>query len=1810
MVPLCNVSLSGVGFSLRGRPDCLNSSMMFSLAARSYNDKYEAWEPLIEPVEGSLRYQSSPTAPGVASQLRITSTRDLNLNMSVSNANMILQAYASWNNLSHEASSSNIDGRWMATVHQRKNYYIVPQNKLGKDIYIRASEVMGLPRIIRMPAGDRKTLKMPVPDNMLDSHLKGGLLKKLPLILTIIVAEAELPKLEGFSSQQYSVGVRVYEDKNHPSQSYLRQQSARTCGTEPDGSESSDVEFVKWNEVFFFKVDSMVYVLCSSLGKDPPKHDSLVVLLAHLLQFRCFVHCEPVGYCCSSLKQLTGFQGNTDSNNYQSEFIWIDLCSGETELDATCRSLGRIKFAVLLPPRSETENFEKLFNGYRRSGSIQISPTEEGPWTTLRLNYGAPAACWRLGNDVVASEVSVNDGNRYVNLRSLVSVRNNTDFTLELCLKHRAANGVAESISGERKEAKYEECFATDEHFESQKYDSTLGWVSSTNFEGRASGLDLPAGWEWLDEWHVDNSVNRADGWVYAPDSESLKWPESYNSLRYVNYARQRRWIRNRKRAAEDFKSEIIVGPLKPGETVPLPLPCLSQSALYVLHLKPLNVEGTNQYSWSSVMDMPARSQQGERSTEISEICVSTLTETEKLLYCSEISGSSSSNLRDMWFCLSTQATEIAKDIHFNPIKDWTIVVKSPVSIANYLPLVAEISLLEMQASGHFLACYRGVLGSGETVKVYNADIRNPLYFSLLPQRGWLPQQEAVPLSDSNNSPSKTINLRSSVSGRIVQIILEQNHTNERPLQPKIIKVFSPFWLGIARCPPLSFRLVDVNARRSKKNPLSLQTKKVKEIVLEEITEEEIHEGYTIASALNFKALGLSVSIGQSGGEQFGPVKDLSPLGAMDGSLDLFAYNADGNCMQLFVSSKPCPYQSVPTKVRMHDTDWSFPIQIGKEDTVTLVLKKHDGTRRFLRTEIRGFEEGSRFIVVFRLGSANGPIRIENRTRNCTVRFRQTGFGEDAWIQLQPLSTAKFSWEDPYGQKVIDTEVYSGNDTGVFKFDLDKARFSSIGDNSGLFLHIENIGDIKVVKFMNIYALLSTPKEGSGSLLLGGNSHITAKMPEQGSPLELIVELGVVGISVVDHKPRELVYLYMEKFFISYLTGYDGGTTSRFKLILGYIQLDNQLPLTVMPVLLAPEQTPDVHHPVFKMTVTVRNENLDGLQIYPYVYIRVIDKSWRLSIHEPIIWALVDFFNNLQLDRIPQNSSVTQVDPEIRVDLIDISEVRLKVTLETAPAQRPHGLLGVWGPVLSAVGNAFKIQVHLRKVTHRDRFLRKSAVISAIGNRIWRDLIHNPLHLIFSVDVLGMTSSTLASLSKGFAELSTDGQFLQLRSKQVWSRRITGVGDGIVQGTEALAQGFAFGVSGVVRKPVESARQNGLLGLAHGLGQAFLVFLYSHEFGIHGYFILTMYYESTREREALGQMILYLAEASRNFGCTEIFKEPSKFAWSDCYEEHFVVPYHRIVLVTNRRVMLVQCVAPDKMDKKPCKIMWDVPWEEVMALELAKAGYPSPSHLIVHLKSFRRGESFVRVIKCNTEQVSEEGQPQAVRVCSVVRKMEGTPDLYETGQRHVSSLNEVDVTESHKQHRAIITSTTISSSGSVSNEQKLVEHSINFARIWSSDRESKGRCTLCRKQSLDSDEICSIWRPVCPDGYVSIGDIARSGSHPPNVAAIYRKSEMFALPVGYDLGYVALGCVAVPSFSEPELDYVYCIAESICEETTFEQQKIWSAPDSYPWACHIYQVHSDALHFVALRQPREESDWKPKRVIDNPQLSGQTSDAQ
>ncbi|PKA53298.1 hypothetical protein AXF42_Ash010028 [Apostasia shenzhenica] len=1618
------------------------------------------------------------------------------------------------------------------------------------------------------------------------------------------------------------------------------------------------------------------------------------------------------------------------------EFTWRDLSLAK-RMDCHDEShgeiFGRIRVAVLL---STIDGIKKDKNDKKHAkgaGYIQISPTREGPWTTVRLNYASPAACWRLGNDIVASEVSVKDGNRNVIIRSLVSVANNTDFVIDLRLKSKRPVESLNFTGEEHDEGNVGTDYSrshTAEFFETENYSPSVGWVRcspplpSSNPSAircikedyQKMPSDLPDGWEWVDEWHVDTAiVKTSDGWVYAPSAEHLKWPKSSDHIPSVNYARQRRWIRNRKYTSHDTNNVIPVGLLEPGHTIPLPLSGLLDSvASNVLQLRPKYNEQI-EYSWSSVIVKHVLS--GSVDTpEDSEICVSALVEADELLHCSEISSPSSNKGQGLWFCLSIRATQIGKDIHSDPIHDWKLTISSPLSIINFLPLTAEYSVM-CKPGGECSSCSQGNLLPGKSVKICNADVRDLLYLSVCPLGGWELIHEPVPMSNPSKSFSKTMNLRNSSSGRIVMIILEQNFDKDH-LIARTVRIYVPYWIASARCPPLIYKFTEQITRREKKRFSILSNSNVRpEKILSQITDEEMSSGYTIASALNFKYLGLSVSLRNPGKVQYGPIKDLSPLCDMDGSVDLDAYDTDGNCMRIFVSSKPCLYEAVPTKVvfvrpfiiftnrlgqdafirfnaddqpkillaydsrvpfvyqksgpekiqvRLQDTSWCFPLEIRKEDSVTILLKKQHGRRTYLRAEIRGYEEGSRFLVVLRVEPAHGPIRVENRMADKAIRIHQSGFSDDASVYLEPLSTSNFSWDDPYGQRLID--VFIDDRAFIPNISLEEANDSTALKAHGVKLCTEEFGDIKIVRFLNDkkLLLLGSNKMTGPTAVDRTETSSSKEMKANISPLDLIIELGIVGVSLIDHRPRELLYLYLERFFVSYSTGYDAGKTSRLKLIVGGLQLDNQLPLTIMPVLLAPDEMLDLSHSVFKATITLSNENIDGTLVFPYVYVRVTDKCWRINIHEPVVWALIDFYNNLRLDTIPSDSGVTEVDPEIRIDLIDVSEIKLKVCLETEPDQRPPGALGIWGPIFSAVGNAFKLQLHLRKVVHKNRFMRKSFILPAIVNRIKRDLIHNPLHIIFSVDVLGMTKSTLSSLSKGFAELSTDQQFLQLRSKQVWSRRITGFGDGFLQGTEAFVQGVAFGVTGVLRKPVENARQNGVIGLAHGLGRAFVGFVVQPLSGALDFFSLTVdgigasfakcmqilnnkavaqrmrnprsihadgVLRKYSQREAVGQMILYLAEASRHLSCADLFKEPAKYAWSDFYEDHFIVPYQRIVLITNKRVMLLQSLSLENLDKRPSKIIWDVPWEELLALELAKAGHSKPSHLIIHLKYFRMSESFVRVVRCN---VDEEGQePQAVMICACIRRMWKAHQSdfkvltlkVPSSQRYVQfTCEETDGRDSYKRSKPVISQRGSPSAASLSHDMRFKKHSVNFQKIWSSEQEHKSRCTLFPKQVIDDGAICSIWRPLCPDGYISVGDVAHIGDHPPHVAAIYREShESFSIPVGYDLvwrncagdytspvsiwlprppdGFVAIGCVAVAAFEEPSLDSAYCVSTELVVDSVFEEQMVWTAPDSHPWSCNIYQVQSEALHFIALRQPKEESDWSPMKVSDRqPQL--------
>jgi vacuolar protein sorting-associated protein 13A/C len=137
---------------------------------------------------------------------------------------------------------------------------------------------------------------------------------------------------------------------------------------------------------------------------------------------------------------------------------------------------------------------------------------------------------------------------------------------------------------------------------------------------------------------------------------------------------------------------------------------------------------------------------------------------------------------------------------------------------------------------------------------------------------------------------------------RIVQVVLEQGSDNDY-LMARVIRIYAPYWISFARLPPLTLRVIDMSGRKNKRRFLTRPHLERSEKHLYDIKPDELVEGYTIASGLNFKGLGLSSSVSKHGG-RFGSMKELSSLGDMV-RLNLlffnqFDYNDDVSYLFIF----------------------------------------------------------------------------------------------------------------------------------------------------------------------------------------------------------------------------------------------------------------------------------------------------------------------------------------------------------------------------------------------------------------------------------------------------------------------------------------------------------------------------------------------------------------------------------------------------------------------------------------------------------------------------------------------------------------------------------------------------------------------------------------------------------------------------------------------------------------------------------------------------------------------------------------------
>ncbi|KAJ6726583.1 hypothetical protein OIU79_004678 [Salix purpurea] len=665
-----------------------------------------------------------------------------------------------------------------------------------------------------------------------------------------------------------------------------------------------------------------------------------------------------------------------------------------------------------------------------------------------------------------------------------------------------------------------------------------------------------------------------------------------------------------------------------------------------------------------------------------------------------------------------------------------------------------------------------------------------------------------------------------------------------------------------------------------------------------------------------------------------------------------------------------------------------------------------------MRVQVRSGTKRSQYEVIFRPNSLSSPYRIENRSLFLPIRFRQVDGTSESWKLLLPNAAASFLWEDLGRPRILELLVDGTDSPKSLKYNIDE-----ILDHQPSHAEGQPARALRVEESSLHYHNFS------------GNDSLQQQLPSStGCEFHVVLELAELGISVIDHTPEEILYISVQNLLLAYSTGLESGF-SRLKLRVHGIQVDNQLPLTPMPVLFRPQKVGEDRVYVLKFSMAMQSNGSLDLCLYPHIGFTVPENSaFLINIHEPIIWRLHEMIQQVNLSRLyDTKTTAVSVDPIIHIGVLNISEVRFKVSMAMSPSQRPRGVLGFWLSLMTALGNTENMLVRLNQRFNENMCMRQSTMIGIAVSNIKKDLLRQPLQLLSGVDILGNASSALGHMSKGVAALSMDKKFIQSRQRQE-NKGVEDFGDVIREGGGALAKGLFRGVTGILTKPLEGAKTSGVEGFVQGVGKGIIGAAAQPVSGVldllskttEGANAMRMKITSaiTSEEQLLrqrlprvisadnllrpyneyksqGQVILQLAESGSFFGQVDLFKVRGKFALSDAYEDHFMLPKGKIIVVTHRRVMLLQqpsnILAQRKFSpaRDPCSVSWDVLWVDLVTMELThgKKDQPKapPSQLTLYLRS-RSTESKeqFRVIKCIPET------DQALKVYSSIERAVNT----------------------------------------------------------------------------------------------------------------------------------------------------------------------------------------------------------------------------
>ncbi len=721
--------------------------------------------------------------------------------------------------------------------------------------------------------------------------------------------------------------------------------------------------------------------------------------------------------------------------------------------------------------------------------------------------------------------------------------------------------------------------------------------------------------------------------------------------------------------------------------------------------------------------------------------------------------------------------------------------------------------------------------------------------------------------------------------------------------------------------------------------------------------------------------------------------------------------------------------------------------------------------------------------------------------------------------------------------------------------------------------------------------------------ILSGPSSLQHSL-QRDNEMEYFVSLEVpcVSISIIDLKPQELALITMEDIKINFdKIVMPDRLGAYIQVVTRHIQIDNQLPGTLLPVSLCKALGTRSNLPMvdFKYS-TFYSKNRSSIQL-PYIGFR-IPIGLQVAIEESLIWKLHAVYEYMSSAYPPQEQSkiTAAVDPFVKLRLLSVGEAPLSVSFQNNRSMRPASLQDSSLSLILDLA-AFKgADVRLKGFELENVHTTFSGFTARVQEKIKGELMSAGFSLVRTFGFVGGAQRLLGFLGAQAVKFAgTSGGNVSQRSVPEPADEMP------PEEASSFGSSMLQGFKGLVNKPIEGARAEGFEGAFKGMAK-----------GVVGVFTAPVSnslaktpetYDASFAKGRSSVLVLQRKRLPRVLGASGTISAASKagsigesvleslgqsFLWAtliadssradrlESYEEHFVLPDGFVLIFTN--MSMIHVYSPDfavmdgaaeigslsAIEIPSGTIKWRIFWWDLLAMEIRWSDPRlDPDRLVIHRKgNERQGSRDISLREIKDAALAQEifcfpKTPQASQIKFVANKILSKYYRDPTRQDNRWAIR----------HAARLT---LQPGGSAMD--------LPFQMLCS-EFEQSWHTNPARSP------VVYFWKPVAPPGYKPVGTVATLGPDQPlypvhcfrDDVTLQRQSGEHRLPTAfpeeYSLiwrfngarpvsiwmpippqGYVAMGAIIVPDASVPSMDDYVCIREDLVEQTPLFDSAIWS----------------------------------------------------